>query len=153
MSFRFITSVLSVGALIAAVSAAPAKAADADDVGRFLGAAATLFIIGKIIQSETRDDRREHAHSVSPRREVVTPRHQPPRPEPARRTQLPRECAIAVDSSSTNWVMGSRCLDRNYRGARRLPQSCLVTLRGSRHDRDAYSMRCLRGHGFEVAWR
>ena len=163
MSIRFITSILSIGALIATVSAVPAKAADPDDVGKVLAGAATLFILGKIIQQETRDDRQtQKAHQVQryePRRQVVTPRRQEHNRYRDghggrdRRAALPRQCLIPVSGAGTRYVLGARCLERNYRSAHRLPRSCEVTLEGRRHDRSAYSMRCLRRNGFELASR
>lgn len=156
MSVRFITSVLSIGALVSTLSAAPASAGDRDDVGRFLGAAATLFIIGKIIQSETNDGRHHTAAPVR-QRDVVTPRRQTPRAHrpvvAPRRADLPRQCLIAVNGGATNYVLGKRCVERNYRSANRLPGACKVTLRGNRADRVAYSLRCLRRDGYQVAAR
>lgn len=57
MSRKFMSLVLATAMTITAISAAPARAADPDDVAKFLGAAAALFIIGKAVQSQRdRDD-------------------------------------------------------------------------------------------------
>jgi len=186
MSFRFITSVLTIGALVATLSAAPARA-NGDELGRVIGAAATLFIIGKIVEAETRKKKHEQAtthhtqkpqahkpqqhknyahkqHQPAPQarahgqvgsayfqsREVATPRHGRQHGAQAR-APLPNQCLIPVNSASTRYVMGRRCLERNYQSARPLPQNCLITLRGARHDRPVYSVRCLRRQGYQVA--
>ena len=150
MSLRFITSVLSIGAVIATVSAVPAKAGN-DEFGRFLGAAATLFIIGSIIEAETRDHRDSKVKVHKPSKPVVTKRA--PKPVVTRApSPLPRKCMVSVNSSNTNNVMTRQCLEKNYRSASRLPNACGVTLRG-KYDRPAYSVRCLRKRGYVVAGR
>lgn len=55
MTVRFMTSILSVGALIAALAAPPAQAGQNDDLKRFLGAAVGLYILGQAIDNNHRD--------------------------------------------------------------------------------------------------
>lgn len=159
MSFRFITSILSAGALIATVSAAPAKAGEHDELGIFLGTAATLFIIGSLI--DNKDSKATVSTRSSPQHQVVKPRRATPvvtpnRAKPVvtpRRVPLPRQCLIRVDGGGTKYALAKRCVDRNYHSANRLPGGCKVTLRGARADRPAYSMNCLRKRGYTVAKR
>lgn len=160
MSFRFITSVLSAGALIATLSAAPARAENRhDDLGRFLGAAATLFILGSIIENETRDHKAhkpkatvQKQHKPKTQRPVVTP-SKPKVVRTPKRPPLPMNCIIGVSGHYTKGVMTKRCLDRHYRSAARLPGACRVTLRSPRGDRPAYAVRCLRDRGYTLARR
>lgn len=57
MSRKFISLVVATSMAITGFTALPARAADPDDVARILGAAATLFIIGKAIQMNQDDDK------------------------------------------------------------------------------------------------
>lgn len=152
MSFRFITSILSAGALIATVSAAPAKAGDHDDLGVFLGTAATLFILGSIL-NDANDDKKKATVSTRSKPRTVVTRPQSQRVVTPKRAPLPQRCKVFVEGGNTHFVLPKKCVDRNYRSAARLPGKCLVTLRGARFDRPAYSLRCLRNRGYKMAKR
>lgn len=155
MSRRFITGILSISALVATLSAAPARAADPDDVARFLGAAATLFIIGKAIESHSRD--KAPARKPGPvarhadRPVLVDPGYAQRRHEPPHRPALPTSCLREVTGANTRYVMVQACLERSNIATRTLPTACRMEVQGYRHVRSAYSVRCLRQRGYELA--
>lgn len=150
MSRKFIAGLLAVSITIAGFSAAPARAADADDVARFLGAAATLFILGKAIEQSRRDDApKAYSHQRKPLPRVVPRKHR----KAHRAAPLPRRCLRNVTGARTKTVMGARCLQRNYKSARPLPASCRLKVSTARGIRPAYSTRCLRKRGYRVAAR
>lgn len=150
MSLKFITGILTVSATIATLSAAPAKAADADDVARFLGAAATLYIIGKALDGDAR------AHVSIGTGGYNTPRivnrHATPKAHAGERA-LPRVCLREVKGADTKFVMSRKCLKKNYHNASSLPKACRIDVRNKNKVFNVFSVRCLRGRGYEVARR
>jgi len=158
MSRKFIAVVLAATLAITTYSAAPARAASEEDIARLLAGAATLFIIGKAIQSSRDNDRKKvKVHRQS--REV----YQQPRARhqnqfrdqrPHRRAGLPAACLTRVDTRrGTLRVFGKRCLDRNYQSARPLPQQCLRRFETRHAPRLAYTAGCLRDNGYRLAGR
>ena len=172
MARKLIATLAAAALSLTTLTATPARAADPDDVARFLGAAATLFIIGKAIES-SKDTRRHQPQAQAqtahkPHKPNKPQYHQPPRqahiPQvvPNRggggghhaRAPLPAECLRQVTGANTRYVMGRACLNRNYTSARPLPQSCEMQVRGPGGKlRNAYSVRCLRGQGYQIAGR
>lgn len=165
MSRKFIAAVLAVSTTIAAISAAPARAASDEDIARILGAAATIFIIGKAIeQSRDKDrkdkkkDRYEETHwKAQPERHQdgyhrpipqVVPRGDHPRHD---RAALPAQCVRKITGGHVNRVVMERCLERNYRSDRELPRACRLTVATERGNRRAYALPCLRHRGYTVA--
>lgn len=138
MSRSFIAGVLAASLAIAGLSALPARAADADDVARFVGAAATLFILGKIIESK-RDDK-DHASVATKSR-------------PRGHAALPGSCLHYVGRGGHRPVLGAHCLKRSYRGYHHLPNACRVSVWYKGRDRAAYGLRCLNQRGYRVAGR
>ena len=144
---------------------APVQAGDAEDVARILGAAATLFIIGKAIE-QSRDHKADKKKAEKKKdrppqivRQDPLPRvigrpggHDGYRDRP-RLAPLPQQCLLRVSGADTKFVMGERCLSRNYASARPLPQACRTPVQTNRGVRPAYSVRCLRGQGYQVAGR
>lgn len=162
MSRRFIAGVLAAALTITAFAAAPARAADRDDIARFVGAATTLFILGKIIEQERRDDRAGAVvHRPSPPRHEprYEPRHEP-RPHhnafqgghggPRHMAPLPARCLRDSPVAGTRYVMGVACLRQNYRGVDRLPAACRLEGYVGGRWREGYSVRCLRGRGYTI---
>ncbi len=111
----------------------PAQA-DQRDIARLLAGIATVAIIAKVI-----DDRRDR------RAAVPAP---PPRP---RYEALPADCIVDVRTRGRDVrVLGSRCLQRNYRDFNALPQACEIELRGRGNRRSGFDIGCLRNAGFEI---
>jgi hypothetical protein len=149
MSRKFITGVVAISALVATLSASPARANDHDDIAKFLGAAATLFIIGKAIQHETHKDKKPKARHVETRPTLVHPnggRHVQPR-KPA----LPSSCLREVRGANTKYVMGGNCLQRNNIAVQSLPRACKIEVQGRQQTRNMYAVRCLRQQGYKMA--
>lgn len=165
MSRKFIAAVLAVSTTIAAFTAAPARAASDEDIARILGAAATIFIIGKAIEhsrdkdrKDKKQDRYEETHwKPQPERHQngyhqqipqVVPRGDHPRHD---RAALPAQCVRKITGGQVNRVVMERCLERTYRSARELPRSCKMTVATDRGNRAAYALPCLRQKGYTIA--
>lgn len=164
MSRKFIAAVLAVSTAIATFSAAPARAASEEDIARILGAAATVFIIGKAIEHARDKDRKdrkkdkyvERSHGHKPYVEQkhhrplpqVVPRHARPHHG---RAALPAKCVRRISGGHVNRVVMERCLDRRYRSAHSLPRSCRMAVETHRGRQTAYALPCLRHRGYTVA--
>jgi hypothetical protein len=81
---------------------------------------------------------------------VIQPRPLPPR---VSRKTLPAQCVREVKArhGNTRRVLGSRCLERNYRFANQLPRNCARQIETYRGWRWVYGARCLRQNGYEIA--
>ncbi|MBK5934894.1 hypothetical protein C8N32_103138 [Rhodovulum imhoffii] len=146
---KFLVS--AVAALSLAVAgAAPARAADADDIAKALFGAATLFVIVKGLE---KDDKPRAQRDRRPRVEPHRPRQEIIRPAPSRaKRALPGACVRHIETrrGATRKVVGQRCLERQgYRG--RLPRACEVIVETRRGDRLGYGAHCLRQKGYRVA--
>jgi hypothetical protein len=169
MSRKFIAAVLAVSTTIAAFSAAPARAGNDADIARILGAAATIFVIGKAIENARDDNRRDdRSRGKKDRYEDPYPRknkptvqynyHQPVpqviprnvRPQHGK-APLPAQCVRRVDSGKTKRVVMENCLERNYRSARELPRACKILVGTKRGNAGAYALPCLKLRGYELA--
>lgn len=150
---KFITSILSMGALVAAMAAvAPAEAGNRDTVGVVVGTAATLLILNELAKQNGNATIQVHDRHGGGGYHPRHDRWQQDRrghgrydrgPEP-----LPRECLI---DTRRGLVMGERCLDRNYGAS--LPGACRTDFWFKGHRRDGYSYGCLRGRGYELSRR
>ncbi|WP_439123691.1 hypothetical protein [Marivita sp.] len=169
MSRKFIAVVLAVSTTIAAFSAAPARAASEDDIAKLLAGAATVFIIGKAIQSSRDNDRKEKSKTIThykphhqsgqkPKSSVKV--HQKPIPKvvprdvrPRHRDVLPSQCVRRIQGGHVNRVVMSRCLSRNNISARSLPKACRMKVETRRGATHAYALPCLRHRGYTLARR
>lgn len=178
MSRKFIAAVLVAATTLTAFSAAPARATTDEDIARLLGAAATIFIIGKAIEtSRDRDEDRkkkkkknkpvvvhknhkDHGHITRHRDfhsnsyhnnsiPYVVPRHT--RPHHKHLAALPQCCVRRIEGGSVRRVVMGRCLERNYASAHPLPHRCKMTVATHRGDRRAYALPCLRDRGYTIA--
>lgn len=161
MSRKFIGVVLAASLAVTGLTAVPAKA-QIDTVGEFVGVAATLFILGKAVESHI-DRRTDHAGDRTVR--PVQVQHIPPGynghklPKVVTKTPrvklapLPSRCRREVTGARTKYVMMKRCLDKRYQSARPLPNKCKLMVYANGKPRTAYSLRCLRKRGYEVNWR
>lgn len=163
MSRKFIGAILGAALTVTTFSAAPARANN-DDLARFLGAAATLFIIGKAIESHNDKPRARAPAQTHPKPRPQA--HQAPRPSQhsygkpqreranhiARRpAPLPSGCMFPVRRGDTRFAMGARCLNRHYTSSRPLPRACKIKTMTRDGHRKAYSVRCLRQNGYKIA--
>ncbi|MCL3881409.1 hypothetical protein [Marivita sp. GX14005] len=154
MSRKFIAAALIVSTAIAGFSATPAKAASEEDIARILGAAATVFILGKAIQN-TRDDRDKDRRKKAKHRyryedralPKVVPRH---RHQNHRIAPLPRKCVRRIEGGHVARVAMAGCLKRNYRSARALPRHCRMRVETRRGPKRAYALPCLRQSGYRI---
>lgn len=176
MSRKFIAAVLAVSTTLAAFSAAPARAASDEDVARFLGSAAALFIIGKAIESARDDDKKKssvvhydrnrNTYYSAPKRQFHEPyrkpviRHQKQTPKvvprtgrkhPNRLIALPQHCVRRIDGGNVRRVVMGRCLKRSSNKSYDLPRSCRMKVNTRRGERRAYSLPCLRNRGYTIA--
>lgn len=160
MTARFITSVLVAGAFIAALAAAPADAADRDDLKRFIGAAAGLYILGQAIEHgkvevHQTDRNRYYGHDKRYRqRDQGHKRYgrKGHREKRWHRAPLPRHCLRRVGGRGQGWhALSGYCLRHNYRA--QLPRSCRTHAWYKGRSRPVYSIGCLRSRGYDLARR
>ena len=78
-----------------------------------------------------------------------------PRPLPDRvaRKTLPAACLQTVEDRRGRAfnILGQRCLENNFRGARKLPGACMVDVQSNRGWRTAYDANCLSRAGYSIA--
>ena len=169
MSRKFIAAVLAVSTAIATFSAAPARALSDEDIAKLLAGAATVFIIGRAIDSSRdkdrdkdrdktykRSDTTTYSQTYRPFRNIDTYREIPkvvPRNthKHDRYAALPRKCVRRVEGGHVKRVVMGRCLERHYHSARALPNRCRMRVSTQRGIRPAYSLPCLRHRGYTLA--
>jgi hypothetical protein len=161
MSRRFIAAVLAVSTTIATLTAAPAHASNDEDIARILGAAATIFIIGKAIENSRDRDRKDDRADVYTKKNRVFDQQNSHRPVPQvvqrgvrgqhSTAALPAQCVRQITGGQVNRVVMERCLERNYRSARDLPRACKITVATNRGRTGAYKLPCLRQRGYTLA--
>lgn len=163
---KFIATIAVLSIAITGLSATSAAAGDRNrDLARIAAGVLGVAIVGKIIHDNNKD-RREQNHVTQGhgnRGHVVTRERVQPRPLPQKyRTQkhrprqdsklLPQNCFRSYDTRRGQVVMfGSRCLQKNFHHANRLPQHCAQTIRTFQGTRSGYDARCLRGAGYSLA--
>ena len=162
MSRKFIGFVLAVSTAIAGFSAAPARAASEEDIARLLAGAATVFIIGKAIQSardkdDDDDDRRKVITRHDPTPKIYSYQNHIPKVVPRgnkhrdRAAVLPARCVQEVRGGRPNRVVMGRCLERNHVNTRALPKACRMNVETRRGTTRAYALPCLRHRGYTLA--
>ncbi|GAA4225838.1 hypothetical protein GCM10022290_32760 [Sagittula marina] len=153
---KYITSILTIGALIAALAAAaPAQAADRDKTKALIGTVATVWLLHELnkngaFQKAERKDERSRSYSGHQRGAEQWRRHNGNR-KAASKPALPRHCLR--ETRRHGLVLGSGCLNRNYRAVRHLPQACHTNFRANGQRRSGYDYSCLRNRGFSIARR
>lgn len=174
MSRKFISTILAATLAVTTFAAQPARAASEEDIARILAGAATIFIIGKAIQSSRDNDddgkKKSKSHKDHSDRDRYKPkkhtsrnddryhrygRHETGRSSYGHRsTPLPKSCQVTARTRGGHEALfGARCLDRSYQSARRLPGECLRNVQSFRGERQAYSGSCLRARGYTTASR
>ena len=179
MSRKFIALVLAASIAVTGFSASTARASDAEAIVKFVGTAATLYVIGNAIkesrEKDTRkvkvhDDRRRYDRDDRYGRNDRYDRYGRGHGDRGRYDNghrgrdrdwhrgprpLPAACLMrGYDrNKGRTHVLGARCVERNYSQARRLPNHCRVQMRTEKGVRVVYDTGCLRRQGFEVARR
>ena len=175
MARKFIASVLTAAIVITGFNAAPARA-DGRELAQAIAGIAAVAIIANALNEKRKKDQpqlgsrntgydhdRQHGYIqpqhgyVQPQQEWHGGRHLAPRPLPDRvaRKSLPAACLMTVEDRRGRAVdvLGQRCLENNFRGARKLPQSCVVDIQSHRGWRSGYDARCLSRAGYSIARR
>ncbi|MCI2400163.1 hypothetical protein [Aliiroseovarius subalbicans] len=127
------------------MAAAPARA-DNNDNAAAIAALLGLIIVGTAVSNSNNDvvyERRSSRERIAPRRTRA----------------LPEQCLKRFETRrGTKRYFGSRCLERNFRFANRLPERCEIRIKtrnraGDRVRRDVYTPACLRREGYFIAGR
>lgn len=180
MARKFIASILTVAALVTGFNAAPARATDIRELAQAAaGIAAVAIIANQLNKSRDRNDQNlssrnslgqifaptQHAPQYGyggqqfgyGGQQHIQPQHIQPRPLPNRvaRKALPAACLQTVEDRRGRAVniLGQRCLENNFRGARNLPRACEVDVQSNRGWRTAYDATCLGRAGYTIARR
>lgn len=148
MSRKFIATIVAAAITVTGISAAPARAADQDDVAKLLFGAAAIYMISRAVK-----DDHSRVSSTSPRRpELVRPRPLPWRAH--RFDPIPAQCLKHHETrKGTVRMIGQRCLQKRYRHVSYLPQKCHFKVRTYNGKRAGYKPGCLRKKGFVLAHR
>ncbi|MGY3438771.1 MULTISPECIES: hypothetical protein [unclassified Marinovum] len=151
MSRKLIAAVVAAAMAFTSLSAVPAAANHGHNrnLDRFVIGAGTLLLLNQLANNNGGFER---GRGYEPERRYKK------KSKKRGYAPLPGYCLTRVQSRDGPVRMyGQRCLNRNYRHADRLPQSCKVQVRtrdnGRRVTRVGYSPRCLRNRGFRVAGR
>ena len=166
---RFSSFALSaVTALGLSVAPAPASA-DSNDVAKVLAGLAVIGILAKV--ADDRRDRRKvnnqtyypdygSVDNYSGRRAVEGELRRIDKPRRStqrgyKKRPLPDRCLRVLDNNRgrDRLVYASRCLNRTYQHAKKLPDHCQRFIRTSRGTRTVYGSRCLSRDGWRVARR
>lgn len=159
---RRITALLVAAATALSLISGPARAADPEDVARFIGAATTLYLLGRIIEEARDDEKRSSQHKATRHQSHKPQQHQ----QQARhrgqgqghghgghraRPPLPSQCLRDSPVAGTRYVMRAPCLNQTYPGGvSRLPSACRVQVHRNGRTRYPFSVRCLRHRGFTI---
>ncbi len=152
-----------------ALTPAPA-AADRSDIAKIIAGLAVAGIVAKAIDDRKDRKRANSAQITQPRYNSFDNRHggisidgtlRRPGEQPVLRGNrgyknyaLPDQCLRILDTSrGDRRVYGSRCLQRNYAFANKLPRGCAIQVRTDRGNRTVYGRRCLSRDGWQVAGR
>lgn len=172
MARKFIASVLTAAVLVTGFNVVPARAMDIRDVAQAAAGIAAVAIIANEL-NKSRDRGEGIFSSRSGLGQVIAPQRQQsygydrhsyghggqhfvqPRPLPDRvaRKALPAACLQTVEDRRGRAVniLGQRCLENNFRGARSLPGACMVDVQSNRGWRTAYDANCLSRAGYSIA--
>jgi hypothetical protein len=163
-------TVLSAAIALGSFGAAPAQAADSEELARLLFGAATIAIIVSGLNNQNgnqaragtriheqdrgRDQYRTHDRGAI-RGEVITRRNghgtviTPHRPAQTR--SVPQACQRTIATSNgTRRLFGVPCLQREGVNIARLPQDCRRTVDLQNRSVDAFGSRCLRSSGVTI---
>lgn len=155
MKLNFTASLLIASIAMTGFAAAPAHAGN-DDIGKILAGVATLFIISKVLKSnsEKKSNVSRNKSKADSQYKYYDYREPPKSDRKAARWTLPAECRFRVRTEyGKKGVYNARCLNDQFRFARHLPQSCKFTARTHKGHRKVYDAACLHDYGYKVAAR
>ncbi|MGH1412004.1 MAG: hypothetical protein ACRBB0_00830 [Pelagimonas sp.] len=163
MSAKFITGVITAAALITAIAAAPVRAGNNNDAfKKVVIGATTIYLLNEIIKEVERggSGNLQLSHGWNGGHDRYG-RHGKGRDHggygrhKAKKPPIPSHCIRVAHGKKkgSRYVASRRCLKHNYRAFNRLPQACKTKFRSHGKKRSAYSVRCLRNHGFRTAGR
>lgn len=141
MHRKFIALIIASAIAITAGDLRTARAADADDIAKWVAGLTALAIIGKVVSDN--DDNRSHRKQTRPRKQPHRQRH-----------LLPAKCRRVGDLQGQRIRgLAAGCLRRNGVDVQALPRACVVRFRDrSRNRRMAlFTGRCLRERGYRLA--
>ena len=151
MSRKFITGVVAIASLVAVLAAAPARA-DNQDLKRFIGAAATLYLLGQAIEhnggrvtyQQPRGPKYGQGHGYG----HGGGNH-------GGKRALPGQCVRTVwgQNNRKRNVMTNACLNRNGVRVNRLPDMCEQRFWLKGQVMSGFGVQCLRGNGWKLAHR
>ncbi|WP_226628005.1 hypothetical protein [Alloyangia pacifica] len=173
MSRKFIAGVLAASLIVTGFNAAPARAAEPQDVAKVLGGAALIYIIGKAV-SEARADERKREKEEKEKKKAQQETHwRAPNPAP----YLPRPYSFEGRPGQSQFqshaqprgVLPGACL-REVRGERgpvmqrsclrsgavrtdALPDRCRKKIRIGKDKEHVFSAQCLQQSGWRIAGR
>lgn len=136
-----ITAAIAGTIALTSFAATPAKAADTEDILRFLAGAAILGIIVKELDDNNNRSRRDV---------YVVPEKKKPVSRPRYSRVLPDQCLRRFEGGSHRHFVTKRCLNR-YNRAQALPRDCEIRVVGDRGPRIVWGARCLKRHGYRFS--
>lgn len=151
MSRKFITGVLAIASLVTVMAAAPVRA-DNDDLKRFIGTAATLYLLQQALEGNggrvTYQQPCGHGYGGNHGGQWHGNGH-------GQKKTLPSTCARTVwgQNNRKRTVMTNACLNKNNVAVKRLPNMCEQRFWLNGKVRGGFGVDCLRGNGWRVAHR
>ncbi|RPE64826.1 hypothetical protein EDD53_2590 [Pacificibacter maritimus] len=146
---KFTAALVALSLGVSGLSAAPARADDAD-VARAIGGLLTLFVIGKAIEQGSSKSKATSRPAENPSR--------PARPHRERRSsfEIPNTCVVSFrDSRSRSQNVALKdCMQRERHAANALPRACETSVKLKRNNKrsEAYDVGCLNNFGYRVSY-
>jgi hypothetical protein len=139
---KFTAALVALSLGVSGLSAAPARADDAD-VARAIGGLLTLFVIGKAIENGSSKSKITTSVSNKPQRNQVSA------------FDIPNACVVSIRDkrSRLQTVVLEDCIKRERRSAAALPRACETSVKVKHNNTrsDAYDVGCLNNFGYRVA--
>lgn len=151
MSRKFIGLVAAVSIAITGFAAAPARAGSDEDFAKILAGIIVLGTVAAAIESNKKKKRARARDYDTPR--VDHDRGHRPRGHRRNARRLPADCLRVTNTRNGRMrYFASRCLQRNYRHADRLPRFCRTRVeRANGRVARGYNASCLRNEGYRIA--
>ncbi|MEX0338233.1 MAG: hypothetical protein AB3N11_04250 [Arenibacterium sp.] len=153
MHRKFIALIVSSAIGVTAL-AAPARAADAEDIAGALFGIAALALIGKALSDRDKDKVVVTQPSHPSHTKPVRPLKPRPLPPAVSRFDLPAHCLrdFQVNRDRVR-LLGAGCLRRHYRHVNSLPYACQFQFNHYNRSYTTYEPLCLRERGYRITRR